>query len=480
MTRYAAGLCMLAALALAGCMVGPKYSRPAALTAPAGNGGMPAQFKESDGWKQAQPADQTVAQDWWRVFGNAELDDLEGQVDVSNQSIKAAEAQFREARALAAESRSGLYPTVSSNPSVSTNRLSSNAALTSPGLGQYGDFSLPFDLSYELDAWGRIRRSIAAARADMQATAADVAAVRLSMHAEMAIDYFELRSLDAQKRLLESTLEAYQKALDLNQNRFAGGLASGADVAQARTQLEATRAQSVDVGEARAQYEHAIAALAGRPPESFRLETKPLDAAPPPIPTGVPSELLERRPDIAAAERRMAQANEQIGIAQAAFYPTLSITASGGYQASSIVDWFNWPSRFWALGPNALQTLFDAGRRRAATEAATAGYDGAVADYRQAVLDAFREVEDNLAALRVLEQEAAAQRVAVEAAERSLDLSLHRYQGGLVTYLEVVIGQSTTLANERIEVDLQRRLMDACVLLIKALGGGWSVSNLPS
>jgi NodT family efflux transporter outer membrane factor (OMF) lipoprotein len=481
MMRGAARVCLAtAALGLAGCMVGPKYSKPAALTAPADAGQQPADFKESNGWKQAQPADATLAQDWWRIFGNAELDGLEAQVDVSNQSVKAAEAQFRQARALVAESRAGLYPTVSTTPGITTSRISSNIPLTEPGLGEYSNFALPFDLSYELDAWGRIRRSITAARADMQATAADLATARLSMHAEMAIDYFELRSLDAQKQLLESTLATYQKALDFNQNRFEGGLASGAEVAEARTQLEAVRAQSVDVGAARAQFEHAIAVLAGRSAESLSLAPEPLATEPPAVPTGIPSQLLERRPDIAAAERRMAAANEQIGIARAAFYPTLQITASGGYEARSIVDWFNWPSRFWALGPNALQTLFDAGRRRAVTEAATAGYDATVADYRQSALNAFREVEDSLATLRVLEQESAAQRVAVEAARKSLELSMNRYTGGLVTYLEVVTAQSTALANERIEVDLQRRRMDACVLLIKALGGGWDVSKLPS
>ena len=480
MMRGAAVCLATAALGLAGCMVGPKYSKPAALTAPADAGQPPAEFKESNGWKQAQPAEETLAQDWWRIFGNPELNGLEAQVDVSNQTIKAAEAQFRQARALVAESRAGLYPTISTNPGISTNRTSSTIPLTEPGLGAYGNFVLPFDLTYELDAWGRIRRSIAAARADMQATGADLATVRLSTHAELAIDYFEMRSLDAQKQLLESTLATYQKALDFNQNRFVGGLASGAEVAQARTQLESTRAQSIDVGAARAQFEHAIAILAGRSPESLSLAEAALATAPPAIPTGIPSQLLERRPDIAAAERRMAAANEQIGIARAAFYPTLQITASGGYEARSIVDWFNWPSRFWALGPNALQTLFDAGRRRAATEAATAGYDATVADYRQSALNAFRDVEDNLAALRVLEQESAAQRVAVEAARHSLELSMNRYTGGLVTYLEVFTAQSTALANERIEVDLLRRRMDACVLLIKALGGGWDVSQLPT
>ena len=478
MMRGAAGVCLVA-LGLAGCMVGPKYSRPAALTAAADKGQLPPEFKESNGWKQAQPAEAALAEDWWRIFGNTELDGLEAQVDVSNQAIKAAEAQFRQARAVVSESRAGLYPTISTDPGIASARNSHTAAGANTALGPYGNFVLPFDLSYELDAWGRIRRSVAAAGAEMQATAADLATVRLSMHAELAIDYFEMRSLDAQKQLLDNTLAVYRKALDLNENRFQGGLSSGAEVAQARTQLEATRAQSVDVGEARAQFEHAIAILAGRTPESLSLAEAPLTAEPPAIPTGIPSQLLERRADIAAAERRMAAANEQIGITQAAFYPDLQITAAGGFQGQTIVDWFQWPSRFWALGPNALQTLFDAGRRRAATAVATAGYDAAVADYRQDALNAFREVEDSLAALRVLERESAAQRVAVEAAERSLALSMNRYNGGLVTYLEVVVAQSTALSNERIEVDLLRRRMDACVLLIKALGGGWDVSKLP-
>ncbi|HUP04400.1 MAG TPA: efflux transporter outer membrane subunit [Bryobacteraceae bacterium] len=481
MKPVAASVCAAAAaLLMAACLKVPNYSKPAAFTAPADNGQLPAQYTESNGWKQAQPAGQSLPEDWWKIFGIAELDALEAQMDVSNQSIQAADAQFRQARALVAEVRAGLSPTLSTNPSISTNRNSHTTPFSSQTVGEYSNLELPFDLSYELDAWGRIHRSVAAARAGMQASAADLAAVRLSMHAEMALDYFELRSLDAQKRLLESTLTAYQKALDVNQNRFDGGLASGADVAQARTQVESTRAQSVDVDEARAQYEHAIAALAGRSPESFHLERNPLEATPPPVPTGIPSQLLERRPDIAAAERRMAAANQQIGIAQAAFYPILQITAAGGFQSGSIVDWFNWPSRFWALGPSAFETLFDAGRRRAAAQAAQAAYDEAVANYRQAAIDAFREVEDSLSALRVLETEAGAQRVAVEAAERSLALSNNRYQGGLVTYLEVVVTQSTALANERVEVDLQRRRMEACVLLIKALGGGWNVSQLPS
>jgi len=455
------------------------YPTPGAV-APADRGQLPAAYKEADGWKQAQPGDSALRQNWWQIFGNSELNDLEAQVDASNQAIKSAEASFREARAAVSLNRANLYPTISTAPAISTNMASRNNPAGISTNGEYTNLVLPFDLSYEVDAWGRIRRSIAAARQEAQASAADLATIRLSLHAELAIDYFELRSLDAQKQLLDRTLVAYQKALDLNQNRFAGGLTSGAEVAQARTQLESTRAQSIEVGVERAQFEHAIAVLAGRTPESLSLPQARLESAPPAIPTGVPSQLLERRPDIAGAERRVAEANQQIGIAQAAFFPTLLITAMGGYQGGSIVNWFNWPSRFWALGPSALETLFDAGRRRAASQQATAAYDVTVANYRETALQAFREVEDSLSALRILEQESAAQRIVVEAAQHSLDLSMNRYTGGLVTYLEVVTAQSTALSNQRIEVDLLRRRMDACVLLIKALGGGWDVSRLPS
>ena len=471
---------LAAVMGLSGCMVGPKYTRPAVPTAPADHGQLPAEFKESSGWKRAQPAEAALQPDWWRVFGIAELNDLESQVDVSNQTVKAAEARFRQARSLVAQSRSALYPNVGVAASVTTNRLSGNSANRPQTIREYSNLAAPFDVSYELDAWGRIRRSIAAAHEEVQATAADLETVRLSLHAEVAIDYFELRSLDAQKQLLDRTLVAYQKALDLTQNQFAGGLASGAEVAQARTQLETTRAQDVEVEVARAQFEHALAVLAGRTPESLSLALAPLAGPPPVIPTGVPSQLLERRPDIAAAERRMAEANEQIGIAQAAFFPTLLLTATGGLQGDSIVNWFTWPSRFWALGPTALQTIYDAGRRRAAQETAAAGYDLTVANYREAALEAFQQVEDSLSTLRTLEREVDAQQVAVQAAERSLELAMQRYTGGLVTYLEVVSAQSIALNNERVAVDLLRRRMDATVLLIKALGGGWDVSKLPT
>ncbi len=478
MTRRLA-LLIAAILVLAGCTVGPNYKRPQVPVAPAFSEQPPQSFTESKGWKQAQPADETLRTDWWQLYGNAELNGLEEQINPSNQTLKAADARFREARAMIQLNRAGLFPTISTAPSITTNRLSRNSP-TGTRAGDFGEYTLPIDINYELDAWGRIHRSIAAAREETQASAADLETIRLSLHAELAVDYFELRSLDAQKHLLDQTMVAYQRALDLTQNRFDGGLSSRAEVAQARTQLETTRAQDIGVGVERATFEHAIAVLMGRTPESLQLPPVVLTNTPPVIPVGIPSQLLERRPDIAAAERRAAEANEQIGIVRAAFFPTLLLTATGGWEGSTPVNWLTWPSRFWAVGPSVLQTVFDGGRRRAASESATASYDETVANYRQAALTAFQEVEDNLATLRVLEDQSKAQRVAVEAAQQSLDLALNRYKGGLVTYLEVITAQSIALQNEATEVDILRRRMDASVLLIKALGGGWDASKLPT
>ena len=466
-------------LLLAGCMVGPKYSKPPAPAAPAYSEQPPKSFIESPGWKQAQPADTTLRADWWQLFGNAELNSLEAEVDPANQSLKAAEARFREARSLIQLTRSNLYPTVSTSPSIATSRLSANTPAGARG-SDFGQYILPIDVNYEIDAWGRVRRSIAAAREETQASAADLETVRLSLHAELATDYFELRSVDAQKQLLDQTLDAYQKALQLTQNRYDGGLSSRAELAQARTQLETARAQDVGLGVSEATLRHAIAVLMGRTPENLNLAPAPLHATPPVIPVGVPAQLLERRPDIAAAERRMAEANEQIGIARAAFFPTLLLTAIGGFEGGTPINWLTWPSRFWAVGPSVAQTIFDAGRRRAVSESAAASYDETVANYRQAALAAFQEVEDNLSTLRVLEQQAEAQRVATESALQSLDLALSRYKGGLVTYLEVTTAQTIALQNQSTEVDILRRRMDASVLLIKALGGGWDISKLPS
>jgi NodT family efflux transporter outer membrane factor (OMF) lipoprotein len=469
-----------AVLLMAGCSVGPKYQRPIVQTPPAFKEGPPEAYKESEGWKTAQPADTRLRGDWWVLFADPQLNRLEEQVNLSNQNLKAAQARFYQARALLRVNQSQKYPTVTVGAQVTNNRDSSTYALhTQATSSNFGQFALPFDVSYEVDAWGRVRHSIEAAREEAQATDADLETLRLSYHAELAFDYFELRSADAEQKLLDDTVQAYQKAYELTRNRFEGGAAAGSEVAQAETQLESTRTQDADVRVQRAQFEHAIAVLIGKSPAEFSLEPKPLDIDPPVIPVGLPSQLLERRPDIASAERRVAEANAQIGVARAAFFPQLLLGAEAGFVGQSISDWFNWPSRFWAVGPSVLQTVFDGGRRRATQQAAQFNYDALVATYRQTALDAFQQVEDNLAALRVLEQETGTQKAAVTAAERSLQLSTNRYTGGLVTYLEVVTAQSAALDNERTAVDITRRRMDASVLLIKALGGGWEASKLP-
>jgi NodT family efflux transporter outer membrane factor (OMF) lipoprotein len=459
-----------------GCSVGPKYQRPEIQPPSAYKEAPPDAYKE---WKPATPADATLRGDWWTLFGDADLNALEDRIDVSNQNLKAAEARFAQARALVKVSQSQRYPTISAGVSAGTNRDSSTYALASAKTSsQFGTFGLPVDVNYEVDAWGRVKHSIEAARNEAQATAADLETLRLSYHAELAFDYFELRSADAEQKLLDDTVVAYQQAYELTNNRFEGGVAAGAEVAQAQTQLEATKTQDTDLAVRRAQYEHAIAVLTGRTPNEFSLERKGI-VDPPAIPVGVPSQLLERRPDIAASERRVAEANEQVGIAHAAFFPQIMLGAVLGLEGQSITDWLNWPSRFWAVGPSVLQTIFDGGRRKANQQASQFDYDAAVATYRETALDAFQQVEDNLAALRVLEKETGTQRAAVVAAEKSLELSTNRYTGGLVTYLEVVTAQGTALANERAAVDILRRRMDASVLLIKALGGGWDSSKLP-
>jgi NodT family efflux transporter outer membrane factor (OMF) lipoprotein len=478
MTRKAGITSLLLTTLLASCAVGPKYTKPSVPTVPAYSEQPPPSFHEANGWKTAQPSDAAIRGKWWELFGDPQLNAIEEQIDPANQSLKVAEANFRRARAAIKLNRSFLYPTITAGPQISAARTSANRRTGFGGVTA-GDFILPLDLSYEVDLWGRIRRTIASAREQFQASAADLENVRLSLHAELGTDYFEARSLDAQKELLDNTVLAYQKALQLTKNRFEGGLSSKAEVVQAQTQLNTTEAQDIDVTAARAQYEHAIAVLVGKPPEVFKLPVMPRRQTPPAIPVGVPSQLLERRPDIAAAERRMAAANEQIGIAQTAFFPQLLISASGGFEGSSIINWFTWPSRFWAVGPQMLETVFDAGRRRAQVESAQAAYDADIATYRQTALTAFQEVEDNLSTLRILEQELAKQHEATAAAQSSLELALNRYKGGLVTYLEVITAQSIALTNERTEVDLVGRRMDAIVLLIKALGGSWDVSKLP-
>ncbi len=470
--------CLL--LFVGACTPGPKYAKPSAPTPPAYKELAPSAGGPPTEWTASQPQDQVIRGKWWETFNDPQLNSLEERVDVSNQNLKVAEAQFRQARDQIRIDRSGLYPTVGAGPSITGEQFSRNAPNPTGKAGQtQGDFVLPFDLSYEVDAWGRIHLTVQSATASAQASAADLETARLSIHAELAADYFALRGLDAQKQLLDSTVVAYQKALDLTTNRYNGGLAAKVEVAQAATQLQTTQAQAIDVGVQRAQFEHAIAALVGQPASTFSIPVSPLQAPPPQIPVGVPSDLLQRRPDIAAAERRMAAANAAIGVAKTAYYPTLTLSAAAGLEGSGITNWFAWPSHFFSVGPMLAETLFDAGRRRATTDQAWAAYDASVASYRQNVLTAFQEVEDNLAGLRILDEESRKQSQAVQSAELSLALSTNRYKGGLVTYLEVITAQSAALSDEVTAVNLLTRRMNSAVFLIKALGGGWDVSKLP-
>jgi len=469
---------------LSGCMVGPKYTRPAAPLAPEFKEATPESFKEMSGWKVAQPSDQTLRGKWWELFNDSQLNALEEQVDPANQTLKAAEANFRAARANIRFNRADQAPTLSVNPSVGAVRNSANQPYFNKAIANNGSgsFTLPIDLGYEVDLWGRIRRSVTAAREQAQASAADMETARLSLHAELAIDYFSLRSADGQKKLLDETVKAYQDALLLTQDRYDGGAAPLSDVAQARTQLQSAQVQDTDFGIQRAEFEHAIAVLIGKPPAQLSIISTPVTVqqpALPDIPGALPSQMLERRPDISAEERRMAAANEQIGIAQAAFYPTLSLSASAGFTGTSVLNWFSWPSRFFAVGPVLSQTIFDHGRRSASSDIVRAQYDATVADYRQAALTAFQQVEDNLAALRLLESEAQQQHAATESALQSLDLFKTRYEGGVDTYLQVITWQTSALQNERNDIDITRRRLEASVLLIKALGGGWDVQQLP-
>jgi NodT family efflux transporter outer membrane factor (OMF) lipoprotein len=472
--RKAAGCVLIAtaALQLTGCMVDPKYHPPALQAPPA--------YKETGDWKPAQPDDRNLGGSWWTIFQDPQLDALELQVKVSNQSLRAAETQFQQARAVLRFYRADYFPTVTAGPSATRTRVSANSPTgTSLHGASYNDTVLPFDVSYQADAWGRVRSNVESYREQAQASAADLATVDLSLHADLAVDYFQARSLDAEEQLLNSTVTDYEQALQLNQNLFQGGLATQVDVEQAKTQLEATRAQAIDVGVLRAQYEHAVAILIGKPPEDFSLPPLPLTAPPPHIPIGVPSDLLERRPDIAAAERRVASANAQIGVAKTAYYPLINLGATGGFESSTITTLINGPSGLWSVGLSAVGTVFDGGRRRALNDQARAAYDYQVATYRESVLTGFQQVEDNLAAVRILENEAKVQDDAVVAAQNSLRLSVTRYKGGVTSYLEVITAQSAALANEVTAVNILGRRMADTVLLIQALGGGWNRSSLP-
>ncbi len=469
----ASALVLALAGTLGGCTVGPDYVKPAAVT--------PATWRELEGtgWKPAQPADTLTRGAWWRIYGDASLDALEPQVASANQDVRAAEARFRAARASVAQYRSQFFPVVAAGAQYSRTRTSENVLHKSTAGLTLNDYLVQVDASWEPDLWGRVSRSVEGAKAGAQASAADVDAALLSMQAELATDYFELRGLDQERQLLDDTIKAYQEALELTQHRYAGGIATDADVAQAQTQLKTTQAQALDLGVQRAQLEHAIAILIGQPPSTFTLAVAPLVAVPVVAATGVPSGLLERRPDIAAAERHVAAMNAQIGVATAAFFPNLVLAVTGGLEATNYSQWLLAPSRLWSLGPTLAGTLLDFGGRAAVKEQASAHYDESVAQYRQTVLNAFGQVEDNLAALRVLEQEAAAQDDAVASAQRALAVVSDRYKNGAITYLDVVVAQTTTLTNERNAVSIARRRMAASVALVKALGGGWDTSALP-
>jgi NodT family efflux transporter outer membrane factor (OMF) lipoprotein len=464
-------------LGLAACTVGPDYVKPD-MPSPPG-------YKEvaADGgvWKVAEPGDHLERGRWWTVYNDPLLNALEDVATSSNQNLRVAESQYRQARALARSARSDYLPTVRAGAAVTRSRESANTYNNTPAnIGPSTEFALPLDVTWELDIWGKVRRAVESSEASAQAFAADLEAVKLSIQAELAVDYFLLRGIDAERQLLERTIVAYQKAYELTTNRREGGIASDAEVAQAETQLRTAQAQAVNLKVQRAQLEHAIAVLLGKSPAEFSLPEVALDALPPAVPVGLPSELLERRPDIAAAERQIASANAQIGVAKAAYYPTVVIGASAGFASSDASSWFDWPSRVWSVGPAAAMTLFDGGRRSALSDQAVAAYDGSVAAYRQTVLNAFQDVEDNIAELRILEEEAQTLEAAVKAARRSVAQTTNRYNAGASSYLEVVVAQTFALTNERLAVDVQRRRMMASVRLIKATGGGWSIADLPS
>ena len=441
-----AGLLLL----LSACMVGPNYKRPSAPPAPAYKEALP------EGWKEAQPNDSAIKGKWWEIYNDPQLNALEEQVSISNQNVLAAEANFRAARYAIGVARAALFPTVSIGPSLGVSRtlgVTNNGQVAG---GTASVYSLPASASWTADIWGSIRRSVRASEETAQADFAQLENARLSYQSELAQDYFELHGTDGDIDLLNTTVKSYDDYLKLTQDRYKAGVASGGDVALAQTQLDTTRAELIDLGVARAQYEHAIAILAGKPPAAVTVPVQILKTPPPSVPVALPSALLERRPDIAAAERTMAATNEQIGIAVAAYYPTLTLTAGGGFEATNITKWFSLPSRFWSLGA-ALP----------------------VANYRQTVLTAFQQVEDNLAALRILADEATAVDRAVKAAKDSLDIATYQYKAGTVNYLTVITAQAIYLANEQTAVNLLARRLTSSVLLVQALGGGWDASQVP-
>jgi len=468
-----------AALGMGGCKVGPAYKAPAVQAPPAysengANGG------PKGNWTTATPADDKSRGQWWTVYGDSTLDQLEEQCANANLSIAAASQAYEQSHALVQSVRSALFPSVSIGASATRNRISSYRPLrpvTAPNY--YWDFLIPLSISWEPDIWGRVHRQIESASATAQASAADLANTRLSLQGTLAATYFQIRGIDLQTKLLQSTVDAYTETLGLTENRRKGGLASESDVEQAKTQLEQTRAQLIDLGVQRAKLEHAIAVLIAVPAQTYKLAEKPLAGDPPAVPVGIPSELLQRRPDIATAERRVAAANALIGVQKAAYYPNITLGANGGVESSDITTLMNTGSTLWNAGPSASEILFDAGRRKANVQAAVAQREQAAALYQQQVLSAFRDVEDQLSALRILADEAQVQQRAVASAERSTELSILRYKRGLAPYLEVLTNQTIQLSNERVAAGLVADRIVASVGLQIAIGGGWNAAQLP-
>src|ERR1700733_6315560 len=459
---------------LGGCSLAPTYTTPSSQP--------PADaYAEAGDWRQAEPVEDRARGAWWAMFQDPVLDALEAKVGNANQNIKAAFARLQEARAATRIARADLVPTLNVGSSAARERASQNSPTYVPGRNPtYNNFDIEADLSYELDLWGRVRNSVNTAKANQQASAADLAALDLEQHAELAGDYYTLRGEDAELVLLQNTVEDYSRSLALTENLYRGGAAAVADVYQARAQLEGARTQAADAALQRAQTEHAIAVLIGENPSRFHLAANPLpqDTAPPPIEVGLPSTLLERRPDVAAAERRVGAANAQIGVARAAYFPVFSLAAAAGFDSTSPSTWLSAPSRFWAAGPQGLLTVFDAGRHRAQSAQAHAQYAEQVANYRNTVLIAYQEVEDNLAALRRLDQESQSEAAAVTATAKALEQARYRYKAGLVTYLEVSTTETIALQAQLIRANILARDMQASVLLVKALGGGWRSNAL--
>jgi NodT family efflux transporter outer membrane factor (OMF) lipoprotein len=482
-----AALCALHAIVLcamlAGCNVGPKYLPPPA-TAPPVFKESPAQFKETDGWTVAQPQDAALRGKWWEIYSEPELNALEEELNIDNQNIRQAFEDFMEARALVREARSQYFPTVSVGGAYTRSRTSSNvgsASSTGTSSGQQSQvFSLPADVSWEPDLWGRVRNTVHASQYTAQLTAADLENERLTEQASLAQYFFEIRGQDALQKILNDTVEADKKALESEKARYDTGVDDQISLVEAQTTLESAQSAAINIGIARAQYEHAIAMLVGRPASTFSIPVEPRTSAPPPIPVGLPSQLLERRPDIAAAERNMAAANAQIGVAYAAYYPALTLSASGGVESSALKNLLDWPSRFWSVGPSISETVYDGGLRRATVNQYIATYNANVATYRQSVLTAFQQVEDSLAEVRILSQQILRQREAVDSAQTFLRLELGRYETGIDPYIDVVTAQTTLLSNQQSLAVLEVQEMTASVQLIEALGGGWDRSQLPT